>query len=659
MASNSNSNYKAKAGSLKSPQTKKTTSTQKQASTQKQTSTTSTYKQPSSSTPTYKQSSTSTTTTTSCAPSTKTYYQTASTPTESIANSNNQRGKTPFQDRYDRNAEQGLELTDLIRREKEKAGITSNQTQKKATNPAAVNFSSLNNSLISKNNDKSSDKKIVPINRGNGTSVNVSYKISNYNASNTKNNNVESLNVINNMKIDISSLDLSKISRSSSDARDNNYVSVNEKIWNSADLNITEREDGTFLIQNGDVPIGFTNKDGFKRVNSQSSNGSNLKNDGTKDETKTIGSNIGSRGLLSVTDLNLNRLSNTAEGAYSGNFTNVNLAAYDKSKLSYDIDKNGVVAIKKGNSIIGYTDVLGVSKIKNGTVTSNINDSHFTKYVVNSNVNTSAATYSMEKMKERYINDAVDGAIYSFYSANPDDMEIENLDTKFLKYEFSDFLEEKGTSTEEFNSAIKSMVMDAGPGTREGVVAAIQALVKGMSQYDVKLPYISSIDGDPSQGKYTGYGVSDDWGKNVNLHSSTYGRYYNQEGLDCSGLVSWALHNGGYKYNSIASTSYDGKSKAYENISEKISCNNYVGEPGDLLWHHGHIAMIVDKTENGNYLVAEENGGENGLIVSEYTTSGKPVTNDFSDPKRSSFTHVIKMDDYYNNESNLDLDFFE
>jgi hypothetical protein len=522
--------------------------------------------------------------------------------------------------------------------------------------------------LLSKNKDKSSDNTIVPINRGSGTTYtasnyNNSHMASNYNSSNIKNNNVESLNVIDKMKIDVSSIDLNKISISSSDAMDNNYVSVNKKIWNSADLNITQREDGTFLIQNGDIPLGFTNQDGFKRGNLQSSNDSSTtptgKTDGVSDGTKPVGSNIGSRGLLSVTDLNLNRLSNTAEGAYSGNFTNVNLAAYDKSKLSYDVDNNGVVAIKNGSRIVGYTDVLGVPKIKNGTVRSNINDSHFTRYVVNSNVNTNAATYSMEKMKERYINDTVDGAIYSFYSANPDDMEIENLDTKFLKYEFSDFLEEKGTSTEEFNSAIKSMVMDAGPGTREGVVAAIQALVKGMSQYDVKLPYISSIDGDPSHGKYTGYGVSDDWGKNVNLHSSTYGRYYNQEGLDCSGLVSWALHNGGYKYNSIASTSYDGKSKAYENISEKISCNNYVGEPGDLLWHHGHIAMIVDKTENGNYLVAEENGGENGLIVSEYTTSGKPVTNNPSDPRRGSFSHVIKMDDYYNNEGNLDLDFFE
>lgn len=214
--------------------------------------------------------------------------------------------------------------------------------------------------------------------------------------------------------------------------------------------------------------------------------------------------------------------------------------------------------------------------------------------------------------------------------------------TDFLPYELSKFLAEKGSSVDSLNASIKQAVVAAGPGTRAGVVAAANALVNGLSQYGVKLPYISSISSDSSLGKYKGYGVDSKWGTVGNWYSNVYGRPYNQQGLDCSGLVSWALHNGGFNYLEYNSGGY------LDNIGVSHSFASFRGQPGDLVVKYGHIGIIVGVTDS-EYLVAEEHGGENGLEITHYT---------FNNP-REQFTHILDMTSYYSNSSNLDLSYYQ
>lgn len=218
--------------------------------------------------------------------------------------------------------------------------------------------------------------------------------------------------------------------------------------------------------------------------------------------------------------------------------------------------------------------------------------------------------------------------------------------TDFLPYELSKFLAEKGSSVDSLNASIKQAVVAAGPGTRAGVVAATNALVNGLSQYGVKLPYISSTGATGgASGKYKGYGVLSEWGKNGTWYSSVYGRNYYQAGLDCSGLVSWAIYNGGFIYgynnNECNSSCY----KSYIGVAHSFA--SYRGQPGDLVVKDGHIGIIVGVTDT-EYLVAEEHGGESGLEVTHYT---------FNNP-RGQFTDILDMTEFYANSANIDLSYY-
>ena len=248
--------------------------------------------------------------------------------------------------------------------------------------------------------------------------------------------------------------------------------------------------------------------------------------------------------------------------------------------------------------------------------------------------------YTHEQMIETFFSQGVEisamGSGFSGATGNTDG-------TDFLPYELERFLGEKGTTIAAFNSSIKQAVVTAGPGTREGVVAAANALINGLSQYGVKLPYISSTGASgTASGKYEGYGAAPDWGKNGSWYSGYYRRTYYQAGLDCSGLVSWAIHNGGYKYEGLNSGGF------LSHVGTSHSFASFRGKPGDLVVKDGHIGLILDVTDT-EYIVAEEHGGENGLEVTHYT---------FGNPK-GQFTHILDMTEYYSNSANMDLAYYQ
>ncbi len=182
-----------------------------------------------------------------------------------------------------------------------------------------------------------------------------------------------------------------------------------------------------------------------------------------------------------------------------------------------------------------------------------------------------------------------------------------------------------------FNQNIFSRVKQAGIGTREGVVAAATSLVSEFySQTGYKLPY----ELYPS-GKYTGYGVDSAWGTFTNRTD------YPLNGLDCSGFVSWAIHNGGYQYETKSAQGWGSTGVAR---SWSYGTVDQTAQPGDLIYNKpsssngttGHIRMIIGVTDTG-YIVAEASSGKNGIRITEITfKSTGPYT-------------LVDMSEYYLN----------
>ena len=69
-------------------------------------------------------------------------------------------------------------------------------------------------------------------------------------------------------------------------------------------------------------------------------------------------------GKLKYEDLDLNRIAETEEDAYKGNFSKVSKTDYKMARLSYEIKNNGLVTIYDTGIKIGYTDLLSIKSIK-------------------------------------------------------------------------------------------------------------------------------------------------------------------------------------------------------------------------------------------------------------------------------------------------------
>ena len=112
---------------------------------------------------------------------------------------------------------------------------------------------------------------------------------------------------------------------------------------------------------------------------------------------------------------------------------------------------------------------------------------------------------------------------------------------------------------------------------------------------------------------------------------------------DCSIFIFWFLNKfrlfGGFKYV----TAYSG---SQHDLGPAHSFNSYQGKPGDIVWVEGHVGLIMGMSDDGKYLVAEEQGDPSGLIISSYSTNG------------GSWTSIIDMTDFYSNPSNLDLSYY-
>lgn len=197
------------------------------------------------------------------------------------------------------------------------------------------------------------------------------------------------------------------------------------------------------------------------------------------------------------------------------------------------------------------------------------------------------------------------------------------------------FLEDNGTSLEEFNKLIADNVDDAGFGTRAGVVAAAVTLIGELGDnYGVRVPYYWG------GGHYDGViiGAHHYWGSDPDCTTYANNQTYDYCGLDCSGFVPWAIKNGGFGMNQMLAGDFKDI-----NGAEKVTLksNQAVLQPGDLLESEGHIVLVVGIDEDTNeYICAEAAGNQYGVLFMRR-------------PFKPSGYWGVNMDGYYGNSANI------
>ena len=210
--------------------------------------------------------------------------------------------------------------------------------------------------------------------------------------------------------------------------------------------------------------------------------------------------------------------------------------------------------------------------------------------------------------------------------------------SKIIQTSITSYLANAGSSVQSFNQYIYDQVIKSGLGTREGVVAAATSLVSGFySQTGYILPY----ELYPS-GKYSGYGIDPNWGNNTGRSD------YPSEGLDCSGFISWAIHNGGFAYD-VRSASGWGNAGIKRAWSKGMVDSS--ARPGDLIFNEpsssngttGHIRMIIDVSSDG-YVVAEASSRKNGvrIVTVPFQSTGSYYLVDMS----SYYANATRVTDY-------------
>ena len=182
------------------------------------------------------------------------------------------------------------------------------------------------------------------------------------------------------------------------------------------------------------------------------------------------------------------------------------------------------------------------------------------------------------------------------------------------------------TERNSINNYINSEVDKAGYGTGAAVAAAGQALVHGLEQI--------------SPGYFLGYywagghsdtaiGFKPTWGTNQGI-VYTYGGNPTgpEEGMDCSGFVSWAIRN-------ACDSSYtDDASGTFEGFGSSVALSN--AKSGDVITNAGHIILILKNNGDGSVTTAEESYSY-GLVFNIYTAD------------RVTQYKVVNMESWYKN----------
>ncbi len=128
------------------------------------------------------------------------------------------------------------------------------------------------------------------------------------------------------------------------------------------------------------------------------------------------------------------------------------------------------------------------------------------------------------------------------------------------------------------------------------------------------------------------------------LKNVMYRKYYDN-GLNCSGFITWALFNAGYDIKDVGAGDYNYVNNELLDLrpKEKITMDLLKSgsvKAGDLIGFDGHIAMIIGIDKDIIY-VGESY--ETGTRVREFTSDTL---------LESDFTDIILMDEYYKSDGN-------
>ena len=133
------------------------------------------------------------------------------------------------------------------------------------------------------------------------------------------------------------------------------------------------------------------------------------------------------------------------------------------------------------------------------------------------------------------------------------------------------------------------------------------------------------------------------WGCSI---YSTPVKEYLDNGLDCSGFVSWALLNGGFDVKDVgAGWSDDDDLTDYGEVKDTIDSINEI-KVGDLLHSDdlgGHIGIIIGKDNNYFYVAQAIWYDENSVTVTKFNFN----------ELYEKFPNVVLMDNYYKKDGYL------
>lgn len=218
---------------------------------------------------------------------------------------------------------------------------------------------------------------------------------------------------------------------------------------------------------------------------------------------------------------------------------------------------------------------------------------------------------------ERLLNMFYDGELVSLYPCfgNFDIRVTPDSATQLVHTSVEDFLKSKGKSIESVNDGLRDVVLQAGPGTRQGVVTAVTYLINTFLDYDIRLPY--SYGGgwggdcyfDCSTANF--YGINPNWGSAINDVDANY----NSLGMDCASFVTWAYHTGGLTFPTYVPQFASIDHVEYHDIED---VDEYKGQPGDFITHPGHVMLILDYYNEGGeegYYIAEASGYKQDIRV--------------------------------------------
>lgn len=220
---------------------------------------------------------------------------------------------------------------------------------------------------------------------------------------------------------------------------------------------------------------------------------------------------------------------------------------------------------------------------------------------------------------------------------------------------------------------LKNDVLNAGYGTRAGVVAAARFLTL---KFKYRVPYfyengrlhfsgVNFVDGEgryyheglylakakKESIKYTYRGPAT-WGCKLTNYEDyrEYGFIPGKKmpnGLDCSGFVAWTLKNGGFDPGDVGAGDSPNKDYEMTDLGEMVQISNELLDSGkvkvgDLINFWGHIAVIIG-WDDEHYYVAESLSYISGVRAMIYTKKELMKT----------FKYIILMDDFYKEDGNL------